>query len=81
MAMKKMKRQKQAPVEPDIEHYSCYRGTPMVRISGNFMGGGFNLSKNKAKAILELAKDLKPFANGDMDEDIKSLEDDEIIEP
>jgi hypothetical protein len=45
----------------------------MVRIKGNFYKDGFNISKNKVKAILDNIDLLKKFANGEFDKDILEL--------
>lgn len=54
-------------------------GIPMVRIKGNFMGGGFNVSKNKVKAILAVSKKLAGFIDGDLDEEISKLKEGEYL--
>jgi len=56
-------------------------GVPMVKIKGNFYRGGFNLSKNKVKAVLDNLEVLQKFANGEFDKDIKELKEDEVIQP
>jgi len=56
-------------------------GVPMVRIKGDFFGGGFNLSKNKARAIMNNLNLIKKFADGEYDNKIKELKEDEIIIP
>ena len=45
------------------------------------MGGGFSLSKNKVKAVLDLADQLRPFANGEYDQAISELGENEALEP
>lgn len=51
----------------------------MVRIVGNFMGGGFNLSQNKLAAIFENLEELRPFAEGKYDKEIDELEEDDVL--
>lgn len=62
-----------------VEFFYRYKGRPMVRVAGNFLGGGFNMSKNKVKAILDNADALRGFVNGEYDQKISELEDDEVI--
>ena len=80
--MKKVKKQEKEkePVKNEVTHYSKFKGRPMVYIKGNFFNGGFAISKNKVKAILDNIEELKRFANGDYDERIMELEQDEILE-
>lgn len=56
-------------------------GVPMVRIKGDFMGGGFNLSKNKARAIVTNIDAIKKFADGEYDKDILKLGEEEVLSP
>lgn len=56
-------------------------GVPMVRIKGDFFGGGFNLSKNKAKAILNNIDIIKEFADGQYDKAINKLKEGEVFTP
>jgi hypothetical protein len=83
MPLKKVKTGEQpakgAEVPNRLDGFSLFKGSPMVRITGNFMGGGFNLSKNKAKAVLELADKIRPFAMGEYDEQIKTLGEGETL--
>ena len=94
--MKKVKLEKdsegQEVIKSTIEHFYNYvpkdkdgnpksSGTPMVRIKGNFYKGGFNLSKNKVKAVLDNLELMKQFANGDLDKQIEELKEDEVIQP
>lgn len=62
-----------------VEHFSVFKGKPMVYISGSFYQGGFSMSKNKIRAVLENSKLLEKFANGEYDADIKKLKEDEIL--
>ncbi len=67
-----------------IEGYSRFfkNGKPlsrMVRISGNFMGGGFNLSQNKVLAVLENIDELRKFAEGEYDPEIDELKEDDVL--
>ena len=75
-----------------IEHFYKYvpkdkdgnkrsSAVPMVRIKGDFYGGGFNLSKNKAQAIVSNIEEIEKFARGDFDKQILELQEDEIILP
>lgn len=78
--MKKVKVKPEEPIQgPKIEHYSNYKSRPMVRIKGNFYGGGFNVSKNKILAILDNIDDLKEFAAGKYDKEIADLGEDEVL--
>ena len=76
----KSKDKKKMDMAPAIESYSNYKGTEMVRISGNFFGQGFFMSKNKVKAVLGLASKLKPFIDGKFDARIAKLKKDEVLE-
>lgn len=69
------------PVAAKVEHYYKFKKAPMVKIKGNFMGGGFNLSKNKLIAVLANLEELKKFAAGTYDDKINALADDEILKP
>ena len=70
-----------------IEYYYNYKpkantpGIPMVRIRGNFMRGGFNISKNKVMAILDNLEVLKDFVSGEYDNDILALKENEKLKP
>lgn len=80
--MQKVKKQQQKEkqeVKNTIECFSKFKNARMVRIAGSFMGGGFNISQNKIKAILENKEMLQKFANGEHDKDIDSLKEDEIL--
>ena len=83
--MKKVKKEEEVKTEnkPVVEHFYRWKKAPMVRIKGNFFGGGFNMSKNKIKAILDNAAILKDFANGKLTEEIMELADDgsEVLQP
>lgn len=65
--------------EAKVESFSNFKGKPMVRITGNFFGGGFNISKNKVKAIFENEALLKDFSNGKYDQQISELTDNEVL--
>lgn len=67
--------------EVSIEHYYNYKNIPMVRIKGSFYSGGFNMSKNKLKAIFDLQDQLTDFVAGKFDEEIKTLEDGVVLKP
>jgi hypothetical protein len=62
--------QAQAEIKPEIAYYYPFKGKPMVRIKGNFMKGGFSISRAKVKAILENREALEKFAAGEFDKDI-----------
>lgn len=62
-----------------IDHYYVFKDAFMVRIVGNFFTGGFNLSKNKARAVLENIDEIKEFVDGNYDNDIKKLSEDEVL--
>ena len=94
--MKKVKLEKnekdQDVIPSTIEHFYKYMpldekgnskgaGIPMVKIKGNFFRGGFNLSKNKVKAIIDNIELLQKFANGEFDKEINELNFDEVIQP
>lgn len=81
MQKEKMNDQKTKDTTPEIEHYSNYKGTPMVRISGNFARGGFNMSRNKIKAVITNIDQLRKFAAGDFDTEILELKEDEVLKP
>jgi len=81
MRVEKKSDKEEIKIKPKIEHYYLWKKTPMVRISGDFFGGGFNLSKNKAKAIIENIEAIRNFASGKLDEDIKKLKDEEVLIP
>jgi len=59
-----------------IEHYSLYKGFPMVKLEA-----GFQLGQKKIAAILANGEELKKFVNGDYDDEIKSLNEGEILVP
>ena len=81
MEVKKVDRRAQANNgKSKVKQFYYYKGKPMARIDGNFYMGGFNFSKNKIKAIFENEEILKRFANGEFDEEIQNLKDDEVLE-
>lgn len=63
-----------------VESFTLFKGRPMVRIAGNFYGKGFNLSKNKAIAIMENIDVIKEFADGKFDDKILELGEEEVLE-
>ena len=79
--MEKIKLSDTNNTQPVIQHYYNYKDHPMVRISGNFFGGGFNLSKNKLKAIRENLDELQDFIDGKLDKEILELKTDEVLKP
>lgn len=81
MQKEKITKQEKQTIQTKIEHFYNFKGRPMVRISGNFMGGGFNMSKNKIKAILDNGDGLFDFVNGKFDQEILELAEDEILKP
>jgi len=80
--MKKVKKSQEEEKEiiNKVESFSKFKKARMARISGNFMKGGFQLSQNKVKAVLDNIEVLKKFANGEFDKEIDELQDDEILE-
>lgn len=62
-----------------VKSLSKFQGHAMALIEGNFKGGGFNISKNKLKAIFENEAFLKRFTKGEFDKKIADLKDDEVI--
>lgn len=76
---KENKSEEKVPVDI-VKHFSKFKKARMVRIDGNFMGGGFRISQNKIKAILENIDVLSQFAHGDFDNQIDELQEDEILE-
>jgi len=68
-------------MEPEVDHFFKYKGRPMVRIKGNFYGGGFSISKNKLMAIRKLLEKLESFIDGQLDEKITSLNENQVIKP
>ena len=70
---------KKSKVKPVVEGYYKFKTTSMARIKGNFMKGGFNISKNKVLAVIENLEELKKFANGDYDKQIDDLGEDEML--
>jgi hypothetical protein len=80
--MKKVKVEKEEKNHPFniIESYSLFKGNMMVRVSGNFYKDIY-LSKKKVQAILDNLSELQKFAAGEFDEEIKSLEEGEVLKP
>lgn len=64
-----------------LEHFYNFKGTPMVRFKGNFYRGGFNVSKNKVRAVIENLEIMKQFINGDFDEAIAGLQEGQALKP
>lgn len=62
-----------------VNAYGRFKKARMAHIKGNFMGGGFQLSQNKVKAVLDNIDELAKFANGEYDEAIDRLEDDQVL--
>ena len=78
--MQKAKREiKSNGHEPRVASYYNFKGKPMVTVEGNFYRGSFNISKNKVKAILDLAGELEKFVKGEYDKQILELKEDEIL--
>lgn len=70
----KMMRKVKIEKETKIDYFFNYDGRSLVRIAGDFPFGGFAMTKEKIKAVLKLAKELKPFLDGQYDKQILSLE-------
>jgi hypothetical protein len=62
---------------PKIDYYFKFHGKRCVRIKGNFWYGGFNLSQNKAAAILSNLEQIQQFVKGGFDGEIDQLTDKE----
>ena len=63
-----------------VKNFFKFKNSLMVRIEGNYFGGGFNMSKNKVKDILENKDILLKFVNGEFDEEISKLEENQALE-
>ena len=59
-----------------IEHYANYKGYPVVKFEA-----GFQMGKKKILAILNNIPELQKFAAGEFDEEIKDLEEGEVLKP
>jgi hypothetical protein len=79
--MQKVKKQEseKAEVVNKVDSFSKFQKARMVRITGSFMKGGFNISQNKVKAILENIDVMEKFVKGDFNSKIDELEEDEIL--
>lgn len=77
------KKQKKPVLEKRSHVEKFYKSNKdrMVFISGNFRRGGFSISQNKIAAILDNIEILRKFANGEYNEDIDILSDDEVFIP
>ena len=71
-----MEKEKSKSKGTEIEHYSQYKGYPVVKFEG-----GFQMGKKKVAAVLANIEDLQKFVDGDYDEDIKNLEDGKALKP
>lgn len=67
--------------KPSIEHFYNFKQRAMVRIRGNFIRSGFNISQNKVRAILLLQEELQDFVSGKYNDNILSLEEGETLSP
>lgn len=67
-------------VQGRVKQFFIFKGSPMVRIEGNYYTGGFNISKNKVRDILNNVEILKEFVSGDLDDRMKELEEGEALE-
>lgn len=67
-------------IENIVKHLYKWKNSRMVRIEGNFMNDGFNISQNKVRAILENKDVLQKFINGEFNTKIDELQEDEILE-
>lgn len=79
MALERDKKPEKKEQGTKVGYYYRFKSTPMVFIEGNFMKGGFSLSKNKVKAVLDNLDELRRFAAGEYDTDITALEGDDDI--
>ena len=79
MKKEKITKTERTDIPVKIDYFYNFKGKPMVRIAGNFMSGGFNLSKNKVKAVLDNAAVLKDFADGKLDSGLSELAEDEVL--
>lgn len=64
----------------EVTSFYKYRNARMARFTGNFMGGGFNVTQSKVKAILDNIEIMREFVNGVFDENIDELTESEILE-
>ena len=80
MATVKTKDDRKKAEESKVESLSKFQKHTMIRISGNFQGGGFQISKNKAKAVLDNALLIGRITNGEFDEAVQKLSDNEVLD-
>lgn len=62
---------------PKIDYFFKYHGKRCVRIKGNFWYGGFNLSQNKAAAVIANLDSIRAFVEGKLNGEIDNLKDKE----
>jgi hypothetical protein len=62
-----------------VDHFYLYKDRKMVYINGNFYKGGFAISQNKVKAILDNLKVMEQFVDGRFDIKIEGLKKDERL--
>jgi hypothetical protein len=75
--MKKVKVEKEEKKSDNgIEHYSQFKNFPVVKFEA-----GFQMGKKKIAAVLANKEELQKFAAGEFDEEIKSLEEGEVLKP
>lgn len=80
LKVKKPKEIEKKDITSEVKSLYKFKNARMIRVVGNFMGGGFNVSQNKVKAILENIEVMRKFANGEFDENIDELQEDEVLE-
>jgi len=56
-----------------------FKNARMMRITGSFIKGGFNISQNKLKAILDNLETVQKFVKGEYNKEIDELKEDEIL--
>ena len=71
--------QKQAEIKNLVDSLSKFKNARMMRISGSFMKGGFNISQNKLKAVLDNLEIVQKFVKGDYNKEIDELQENEIL--
>ena len=62
-----------------VSHYYKWNGKPMARIEGNFYKGNFPMSRTKIKAILENSDELQKFVNGEYDQELDNLKEEQVL--
>ena len=77
---RKVEDKKESNSKTIFENFHRFKKSPMMRFKGNFFGGGFALSKNKVKAVIDNLALCGEFAAGKFDEQIMKLEDGEVLE-